>query len=639
MPVIAAAPAGPDATTPALPAGGTVHRHPPVLARPAARALVAAFAALPGAAIAHGGGQDGLPLGWTFDPWVLAPLLLSLLLYAVGALRLRRRMHDRGGLSRKAACFGAGWLVLAGAVVSPLHAAGERAFAAHMLEHELMMLVAAPLLVLSRPIGIWLWAFPRGARLALARCGSHRAVAGPWHALTHPLVATALQAAVLWLWHVPAAFDLALSYPGWHVVQHLCFLLSALLFWWAMLTAPARQAGVVVACLFFTSLVSGALGALMAFSRGPWYAGYSALGLDAFGLSPAEDQQLAGLLMWVPGGLVHAAAGIWMLSRGLQRPAGGWAALLLLALLPMPARADTVFVSDEQADRIHVLRMPQGGRVASWEIGQRPRGMRLSADHRTLYVATSEDNRIATIDTRTGKLGAPLPSGPDPERFALSPDGSRVYVANEDDAKVSIVDRAGARILAEVDVGAEPEGMAASPDGRWIICTSETSSVVHFIDAARHLLVDSVPVGTRPRDAVFSPDGRWLWVSSEMRGTVSVFDMRTRRIVRTIDFNTDPGAPMPAQAVGIALTPDYDRAFVALGRGNHVAEVDPASGRIVRYFPVGQRTWSVALSPDGKRLYATGGLSGDVTVVDLVANRPLKTISLGGRPWGLEVMP
>ncbi|HYG05758.1 MAG TPA: PQQ-dependent catabolism-associated beta-propeller protein [Stenotrophomonas sp.] len=594
--------------------------------------------AWPGLALAHGAGPvEGLP--WTFDPWVLAPLLLSLALYALGYLRLRRRMRQHRGLDRKAVCFAAGWLVLAGSLVSPLHAAGERAFAAHMLEHELLMLVAAPLLVLSRPIGVWLWAFGHRPRLWLARLGTRAVVVLPWRALTRPLVATGLQAAVLWLWHVPVAFDLALSHSGWHVVQHLCFLCSALLFWWAMLTAPARRAGVVVACLFFTSLVSGALGALMAFSRGPWYAGYSALGLDAFGLSPAEDQQLAGLLMWVPGGLVHAAAGIWMLARGLQRPQRAWVPLLALGLLPATARADTVYVSDEQANRIHVLRMPQGERIASWEVGQRPRGMRLSGNGRTLYVATSNDHQIALLDTRDGKRLPPLLSGPDPERFALSPDGSRVYVANEDDAKVSIVDRAANKIIGEVEVGAEPEGMAASPDGKWIICTSETASVVHFIDAAALKLVDSVPVGTRPRDAVFSADGRWLWVSSEMRGTVAVFDMRTRKRVRTIDITADPHAPLPAQAVGIALTPRYDRAFVALGRGNQVVEIEPASGRIVRYFPVGQRSWSVALSPDGKRLYATGGLSGDVTVIDMVTNKPVRTIALGGRPWGLEVKP
>ena len=214
-----------------------------------------------------------------------------------------------------AAWFIAGWLVLAAALVTPLHEAGERSFAAHMLEHELLMLVAAPLLVLSRPIGIALWAFPQGGRRALAGVG--HGIGGIWRVLTAPVTATLLQAAALWLWHAPRLFDLALADPDWHVVQHLCFLGSALLFWWSVLHGRDRRLGVRVGCLFFTAIVSGALGALMAFSSSPWYAGYAASGLDAIGLAPAEDQQLAGLLMWIPGGLVHAIAGLALVARRL----------------------------------------------------------------------------------------------------------------------------------------------------------------------------------------------------------------------------------------------------------------------------------------------------------------------------------
>jgi cytochrome c oxidase assembly factor CtaG len=220
--------------------------------------------------------------------------------------------------------FLAGWLVLAGALVTPLHAAGERSFAAHMFEHELLMLAAAPLLVLSRPVGIALWALPHRVRLALAGVGHH--VGGAWRTLTAPVTATLLQAAALWLWHAPRLFDLALADPGWHIVQHLSFLVTALLFWWAVLHGRGeRRAGVAIGCLFFTAMVSGALGALMAFSSSPWYAGYAANGLDAFGLTPAEDQQLAGLLMWIPGGLVHAVAGLALLARNLAVERGGHA--------------------------------------------------------------------------------------------------------------------------------------------------------------------------------------------------------------------------------------------------------------------------------------------------------------------------
>jgi cytochrome c oxidase assembly factor CtaG len=267
---------------------------------------------------AHGNEYYTAGIPWTFDAWVTVPLAVSALWYATGWWQLRNRAQV-ANYNVNVAFFATGWLVLAAALVTPLHAAGERSFAAHMFEHELLMLVAAPLLVLSRPLGIALWAFPHPLRQSLAR-GGRALLGGGWRFLTAPVVATMLQAAALWLWHAPGLFDLALAHTGWHVVQHVCFLVSALLFWWAVLRGRGMGSmGIAVGCLFFTATVSGALGALMAFSNSPWYAGYAASGLDAFGLSPAEDQQLAGVLMWVPGGLVHAGAGLALFAYRLRQ--------------------------------------------------------------------------------------------------------------------------------------------------------------------------------------------------------------------------------------------------------------------------------------------------------------------------------
>jgi len=252
---------------------------------------------------------------WTLSPGVVLPLAATLLLYALGFARLRRRAErGRSGLGRGALLFGAGWLSLAGALLSPLHEGGEHSFALHMIEHEIIMLVAALLLVAARPGPVFLWAFPRPLRQVFG--GAAR---WPfWSALTNPLVATAIQSAVMIGWHAPVLFDLALESEGWHVVQHLCFVGSALLFWWAMLHNAGRGGRLVAAfCLFATSMVGGGLGALMALSHSPWYAPYAALGLTPEGLSPAEDQQLAGLIMWVPGGLWHLGASLWFLAKAL----------------------------------------------------------------------------------------------------------------------------------------------------------------------------------------------------------------------------------------------------------------------------------------------------------------------------------
>jgi putative membrane protein len=277
-------------------------------------------------AFAHAGHDHHAAPGWTWDPWITLPLLLSALLFALGWWRLHARSgRGRARLTQRAWLFAFGWLAVAGALVSPLHEAGERSFTAHMVEHELLMLLAAPLIVLAEPLSAMLWAFPPGARRAIGDISTSRAVSGTFRAATGAIVATVIQAAILWVWHMPALFDLALASEGWHAAQHLCFVVSALLFWTAMLGrrgagagAPAAR-GLAAGCLLATSVVTGALGALMAFSTSPWYAGYARLARAPFGLSPAEDQQIAGLIMWVPGGLVHAVAAL-LLVRAMLSP-------------------------------------------------------------------------------------------------------------------------------------------------------------------------------------------------------------------------------------------------------------------------------------------------------------------------------
>jgi cytochrome c oxidase assembly factor CtaG len=275
------------------------------------------------AALTFAHGDDDA--GWTLDAWVIVPLLIALLAFVVGYARVRRRATEAPLSTRQIALFLAGWCVLAGALVSPLHAAGERSFALHMLEHELLMLVAAPLLVAARVQGAMLWSLPHGARVGLARFFQTRPLARTWHGLTDPFIATALQAAALWLWHAPPLFDLALRSDGWHIAQHLSFLFTALVFWSAMFNLRHNRTRpmAIVVCLFATALISGALGALMAFSSSPWYAGYRALGLDAFGLMPTQDQQIAGLLMWIPGGMVHLGVAIALFGHALRQTERG----------------------------------------------------------------------------------------------------------------------------------------------------------------------------------------------------------------------------------------------------------------------------------------------------------------------------
>jgi cytochrome c oxidase assembly factor CtaG len=253
------------------------------------------------------------------------PLAVSGLWYAIGFIRLQRRIRGVSRpLRRNGILFALGWSTLVASLVSPLHELGERSFTAHMSEHELLMLVAAPLMALSRPLACFLWACPDSMRRGLVQACNRGSVSRAWQVISDPIVATALQIDALWAWHMPSLFDLALRSEVWHAIQHLSFLLSALLFWWSLTRSTRRvnRHAIAAVCLFITSLTSGALGALMAISASPWYSGYAALGLHellAGGLTAAEDQQLAGLIMWIPGGLVHFVAALVFAYRGLQK--------------------------------------------------------------------------------------------------------------------------------------------------------------------------------------------------------------------------------------------------------------------------------------------------------------------------------
>lgn len=279
-----------------------------------------ALLAVPAAAWAHAGHYHVDEPGWTLDPSVTLPLGAALLLYLIGFARLRKRSRlGRSRMAREALLFCAGWLVLAGALVSPLHEAGERSFTFHMIEHELIMVVATLLLAISAAGPVLLWGLPASARRGFGRLIHLGLVDGGWKTISSPPIATALQATALWLWHAPALFDRALASEGWHVAQHLSFLVTSLVFWWTIARADAEgRFGVAAFCLLVTSCVGATLGALMALSSSPWYAGYARMGMTPFGLTPEQDQQLAGLIMWIPGGLVHLGAALIIVYRWLQ---------------------------------------------------------------------------------------------------------------------------------------------------------------------------------------------------------------------------------------------------------------------------------------------------------------------------------
>lgn len=235
----------------------------------------------------------GEALHWHWEVEIAAPLAAASLAYLGGLLRLWRAAGAGRGISvGHAVAFTSGMLSLVVALCSPLADLSEQLFSAHMVVHEVLMAVAAPLLVAAHPWGAFAWALPAGA-LRLSR---------PVRILSAPLPATLLQAVVIWFWHIPPAFRSATENETLHVIQHVTFIGSALLFWQAMSRLGKHGAGAGVGYLFFTALHTGFLGALLMLPPRLWFPASG-----GFGLSPLEDQQLAGAIMWMPGGLIYAA--------------------------------------------------------------------------------------------------------------------------------------------------------------------------------------------------------------------------------------------------------------------------------------------------------------------------------------------
>jgi len=265
-----------------------------------------------------------LARAWEFDPGVVIPLLLTGALYVRGVWGgggLRR-----GVRRREVAFFTGGWIALVVALVSPLHPWGEALFSAHMTQHEILMLVAAPLLVLGSPLAPTLRALPRAWTLALARGSRTRWWTRLVQTLRNPMVAWAIHGVVLWGWHTPALFDAAVENETVHALQHLSFLGSALIFWWALLHGRGRAMayGAAVLYLFTTALHSGLLGALLTFSETPWYPAYAATA-HWWGVSAVDDQQLGGLIMWVPACSLYLVVALalfarWLKASGAPRP-------------------------------------------------------------------------------------------------------------------------------------------------------------------------------------------------------------------------------------------------------------------------------------------------------------------------------
>jgi putative membrane protein len=236
---------------------------------------------------------------------------LAAILYARGVRRLRTGDSLGSIRPRHQAAFYGGLAALAVALVSPLDRVGSTLFSGHMVQHLVLISIAAPLLVYGRPAAPLLLTLPGSLRrqLRLEQGGL------PWvkrvtSLLLNPVLVAGLFAMVLWIWHLPNVYQAALINDSVHIAEHLSFLATAILFWTLVIGwGLERRLGYAPAVLLVlvTSLQSGALGAILTFAMAELYPIHRS-GAAAWSLTALEDQQLAGALMWIPQGMQYLAA-------------------------------------------------------------------------------------------------------------------------------------------------------------------------------------------------------------------------------------------------------------------------------------------------------------------------------------------
>ncbi len=243
---------------------------------------------------------------WSFEPQIVLILALTAVLYAVGLRELARRGKLWRLVHRRQVLFFAlGLLSLTLALLSPLDTYDTRLFSLHMAQHLILQQVAPPLLLLGNPVPVLLAGLPLSLIRPVMR--AHRRT--PWlrgltGLLRLPAVAWPAYVGSMLLWHIPALYEATLIHPGLHLLEHLCFIASGILFWWVVIEpqpGPARRHPglrlVIAATTILPMVLLGGVFALPETVFYPTLAGHAPL----WGLAPIDDQRLGGIVMWLLG--------------------------------------------------------------------------------------------------------------------------------------------------------------------------------------------------------------------------------------------------------------------------------------------------------------------------------------------------
>jgi cytochrome c oxidase assembly factor CtaG len=261
---------------------------------------------------------------WRPWPQIILTLVGLGVLYGRGWKLLRQRGAEQVATKWRLTAFLAGLVVLGLAMLSPIEVLQELFFSVHMVQHILIMMVGAPLLLVGDPYPFLVWGLPDRIRPSVVKLMAPGAplrsivqrVAGPW-------ASWGLYVGAQWLWHVPAAYDAALSSELLHILEHMTFFVTALMFWWHLSGAAPRLwgrqgYGLRIGYALAALASNEALGVGISFAGRPLYSHYANVP-RMWGFSVMDDQTLGGALMWVPGGMMYALAAVVLLARYLDR--------------------------------------------------------------------------------------------------------------------------------------------------------------------------------------------------------------------------------------------------------------------------------------------------------------------------------
>ena len=307
---------------------------------------------------------------------------------------------------------------------------------------------------------------------------------------------------------------------------------------------------------------------------------------------------------------------------------------------PERAHAYTIFVSNEKENTISVIDSEKLEVIHTIKTGNRPRGIILANEGKWVIVCASDDNTLQVFDAKTyrireGSAVGPRSGAAHPAHVrqpALRLERGRQPRHRRRHPQRQRHHRRPGRRRARRH-GHQPRRQGAGQH----VGNDEHGPLHRHDDVSRTSTTCWSTTARAWRE--FTPDGKQVWVSAEIGGTVTVIDAATRKILGKVTFEIQGITKDAIQPMGVRITKDGKKAFVALGPANRVAVVDTATFKVEKYLLVGQRVWNLGFTPDEKLLFTTNGTSNDVSVIDVASLKVIKSIKVGRYPWGVVSAP